>query len=224
MNKNNIGQFIAELLNGQREERAVPKEEEKRIDNALVYAETSAKQRIRSFQNMSAIIFSAFLFLGMTVCVICDFAISGTFTWSLYPVSSILFAWLIVVPVIKWGSRGILWSLISLSVFTMPFLFVINIRIGNNLLMPIATRVSLLALAYLWCAYIIFQKLKEQKILAAAFSLLLTIPLCIAVNYCIAKLLSTAFLDIWDILSFLGIALCAIVLFIAAYQKRHSHG
>lgn len=43
MNKNNIGQFIAELLNGQREERAVPKEEEKRIDNALVYAETSAK-------------------------------------------------------------------------------------------------------------------------------------------------------------------------------------
>lgn len=90
--------------------------------------------------------------------------------------------------------------------------------------MPISLRVSLLALAYLWCAYIIFQKLKEQKILAEAFSLLLTIPLCIAVNYCIAKLLSTAFLDIWDILSFLGIALCAIVLFIAAYQKRHSHG
>lgn len=215
-----LGVTTSELLNGQRNENTASKEEEKSIDNALLCAEKSVKQRILSFQNVSTIVFSALMFLGITVCSISDVAISGKFTWSLYPISSIIFAWLIFVPIIKAGSKGLLGSLISFSIFTIPFLFIISTIIGNNLIMPIAVRMSLLVIAYLWCIYIIFKKLKEQKLLAMVFSLLLTIPLCIIVNFCIAKLLSVTFIDIWDILSFAIIIVGAIVLLIIHNCKK----
>lgn len=216
-----LGVTTSELLNGQRNTNATSPEEGKSIDNALEYAEKSVKEKIISFQNLAAIIFSVMLFLGIIVCSICDIAISGKLTWSLYPISSVILAWLIFIPMIKFGNKGILGSLISLSIFIIPFLYVISAVIGNNAIMPIAVRISLLALAYLWCVYFIFKKLKGQKILATAFSLLLAIPLCLIINFWIAKLLSVEFLDIWDFLSFAIIIVGVIGLLIINYCKRH---
>lgn len=215
-----LGVTTSELLNGQRNDTATSKEEEKIVDNALEYAEKSVKQRIISFQNILAIAFSALLFLGIIVCSICDVAISGAFTWSLYPISSIFFAWIIFIPVIKLGNKGLLGSLISLTVSVIPFLYILSEIIGNNAIMPIAMRMSFLTLAYLWCVYFIFKKLKKQKALATAVSLLLTIPLCILINLCISKILSVAFIDIWDIISFAIIIIAAIALFIIHCKNR----
>ena len=44
------------------------------------------------------ILFSVILLTGIMVCIICNIAISGNLTWSLIPVSSIVFAWLIFFP------------------------------------------------------------------------------------------------------------------------------
>ena len=73
-----------------------------------------------------SILFSATLFIGIMVCLICNIAISGDFTWSLLPVSSIVFAWVIIFPSIILGKRGIIISFLSLSVFLVPYLFLLS--------------------------------------------------------------------------------------------------
>lgn len=215
-----LGVTTSELLNGQRNENITQKEE-RSVDNALAYAEKSAKQRIISFSNISAAVFSILMLSGIAVCSICNIAISGSFTWSLYPISSIIFAWLILFPIIKFGSKGLLRSLITLSVSIIPFLYVISRINGNNLIMPIAVKTSVLSLIYLWCVYCIFKKLKKQKLKATSLSLLLLLPLCIAINLCIAKILSVSFLDIWDLLSFALIIISAVILLIIDYRIKH---
>ncbi len=211
-----LGVTTGELLNGQRSQSVTSKEVEKNIDNALVYAEKSAKSKMVSFQNIFAVSFSVLLLLGIIVCSICDIAISGTFSWSLYPITAIIFVWLVFVPFVKYGNKGILCSLVIFSVLIIPFLYVMSIIVGNHLIMPIGIRMSLYSIAYLWCVYLIFRKLKRRKIIAVAISLLLTIPLCI-INISLAKNLSTSPFDIWDLLSFAIITMIAITLFIIDY-------
>lgn len=215
-----LGVTTSELLNGQRCETP-SKDIEKTVDNALVYAEKSAKRKMVSFQNVSATSFSILLLLGIFVCSICDVAISGTFTWSLYPISSSLFAWLVFVPLIKCGSKGIRCSLILFSIFIIPFLYVISKIIGDSgFIMPIAIKMSLFSIAFLWCVYLIFKGLRVHKVRAAAFSLSLVIPLCLAINFTLSKYIPGPMLDIWDVFSFGIIIIGIVVLFVVDYLRK----
>ncbi len=174
-----------------------------------------------SFQKISAILFSALLLLGVIVCSICDIATSGTFSWSLYPITAIIFVWLVFVPFVKYGSKGMLGSLVIFSILIIPFLYVLSIIVGNHLILSIGIRMSLYSIAYLWCVYLIFRKLKRRKIIAVAISLLLTMPLCIIINISLAKILSVSAFDKWDLLSFAIIAMISTALFIIDYYRIH---
>ncbi len=74
-----------------------------------------------SFRNVSALLFSGSLLLGIIVCSICDMAISGTFSWSLYPIAATLFAWSVLIPLVKYGGKGTLGSLVIFSILIIPF-------------------------------------------------------------------------------------------------------
>lgn len=174
-----------------------------------------------TFQNVLSITFSILLLVGIIVCAICDVAISGAFTWSLYPISSILFVWFVFMPLIKYGSKGTLGSLTAFSILIIPFLYVLSKIVDNNLIMTIGIRMSLFSIAYLWCVYLIFRRLKEQKIIATAFSLLLAISLHIAINVSLAEILSVPLFDIWDALSFSVIVVSTITSFLIDYFKMH---
>lgn len=201
MNENRIGLFIAEL----RKEKNM----------------TSSMKSIASFRHILTISFSALLLLGILVCVICDLAISGSLTWSWYPVSSILFAWFVCVPIIKFGKNGIIGSLAAVSVFILPFLAVLSRLVGgNNLIMPIGTRTALPSVIYLWCVYLIFHQLSLQKILAAAYSLLLAIPLYLIIHLILADMLAIPFLDLWGLLSLSEILLCAMILYLIDHIRK----
>lgn len=215
-----LGVTTSELLNGQRSE-TFSKDIEGTVDNALVYAEKSAKKKIASFQNILTISFSVLLLLVVIVCSICDMAISGTFTWSLYPISSSLLAWLIFVPLIKYGKKGICCSLVSFSILIIPFLYAISKIIGDSgLIMSIGIKMCLLSIAYLWCVYLIFKRLNTCKLKAAAFTLLLAIPLCLAINITLSKYISEPMFDIWDVFSFGVIIIGAVVLFVIDYLRK----
>ncbi len=220
-----LGVTTGELLNGQRSPSAPSEEVEKTIDNALVYAERSASSKLVSLRTIWTISFSVSLFLGAIVCAICDIAISGTFTWSLYPITAILFAWLVFVPLVKYGDKGLPGSLAILSVLIVPFLYAISRIVGNRLVLTIGIRMSLYSVAYLWCVYLICRKSKGRKIIAAAVSLLLTIPLCVIIDLSLARLLSIPPFSGWDLLSFAVIAIIAIVLFVIDhFTTSHSSG
>lgn len=74
-----------------------------------------------------SILFSVTLLIGIIVCLICNIAISGNLTWSLIPVSSIVFAWGISFPSIILGKRGIIVNIILSKMTEEPVLDVWDI-------------------------------------------------------------------------------------------------
>lgn len=208
-----LGVTTGELLNG---EKANPDTEntEADIDYALEYANKTVKSRLKCWQVIGFIGFSAILVIGIAVCGICDMAISGAFTWSLFPVSAIIFTWLVFFPVVLWGKKGIPGTLAALSLLIIPFLYVLSILVkGDNLIFPIGVRMSVIAIVYLWCVFVLFQILKNRKRLAVAVSLLLAVPVYFLIQITLSKIISQPPINVWDALSLLIIIIAAAVLF-----------
>lgn len=193
---------VDELLQGRR--NPVPTaSQEMKIDSVIDYAEKSLVNKVKNVRKICAVGVSAFLFIGAFVCVVCDLAISGGLTWSLIPVSSILFAWIVLFPFLRFGVKGIAGTLLALSVLTLPYLYTLTKIIGNSSpLMPaISRRMVAIALLFIWAVYGLFKMLHQRKWFAAAWSCLLAVPVCVAVNYSLAGLLGTPAIDGWDVLT-----------------------
>ena len=80
---------------------------EKKVDENLIALKRKDENNMTKNVIIS-ILFSITLLTGIMVCLICNIAISGNLTWSLIPVSSIVFAWVISFPSIILGKRGII--------------------------------------------------------------------------------------------------------------------
>lgn len=90
-----LGVTVNELLSG---EKIDMENLEKKADENLIALKRKDENNIRKNVVIS-IIFSTTLLIGLIVCAICDIAISGNLTWSLIPISSIIFAWVVSFPI-----------------------------------------------------------------------------------------------------------------------------
>lgn len=156
-------------------------------------------------------------FIAILVCIICDLAISSRFTWSIITTSSIIFAWLVLVPIIMLGKKGISRSLAMLSILVIPYLYILSISIKENAIFTIGVAMSIIAIIYAWCIFWIFKLLQRRKIKAIGIALLSSIPFYLMVNIVLFKMISEPIIDIWDILSMVIIIIFASILFIYDY-------
>ena len=210
-----LGVTLNELLNGEKcgAQEQQGEVQQRDLHCALQYADRAMRERIRSWRTISAILFSALLILGGAVCVICDLAICKRPTWSIYPVSSVLLAWFICFPILKCGDKGIKWSLAALSVGIVPYLLALNRILGGvRLLLPIGIGCAIPSLVYLWGVYFLFRILRTKKWLAGALAAALAIPLEVALNAVLVRLIAEPLMDVWDWLSVLILALLAVSL------------
>jgi len=220
-----LGVTITELLNGERissESTNV----ETNVVKALEYGVKTAIGKIKVTHNILAAGFSILLLLGILVVSIVNVAISGTFTWSLIPISASVFAWLILFPTIKFGVKGIITSLISLSLFIVPFLYVLDYVINrltsfNEPIFAIGARIAPLTIVFIWIAYLLFKKLKTRKWLVLAILVLIAIPLNFFINFMIAGMLNQPQFGIQTVINVLATAVLAIILFILDYVARN---
>ena len=188
--------------------------------------EQKTQNRTKSISNICTGAFSLLLFVGIAACAICDMAISHTLTWSLYPISSIIFAWLVFIPIIRFSEKGICGSLIACSIFIAPYLYILNKLIGtSDLFLPISIRMAFIGVVYLWLVFILFKTLKARKLLATAISLLLAIPVDILIFFTLSKMISETF-DVWHIVSFFIMILTASAFFILDFiaKKKRIEG
>lgn len=110
---------VNELLSGERIE--TDNYDEKVNENLI---ELKRKDKNNMTKNTAlAILYTVTMVVGALICFICDVSISGMLTWSLITFSSILFTWIISFPVILLGKRGVSISMISISIFTIPFIY-----------------------------------------------------------------------------------------------------
>ena len=223
---NILGITVTELLNGECADTETINMETS-VVNALEYVGNTTRSRAKLTRSILAAIFSISILLGIFVVSIVNVAVSGAFTWSLIPISASVFAWLVGFPVIKFGTKWIIGSLIALSVFTVPFLFVLDHVInrlvtGNAPTFSMGVRIAPVSIAFFWIAFLLFKKCRARKLTILAVLSLLSSPLTFFINFMIAGVLGQPWFDVWTVFNVLTPIMVAIILFIVDFvvQRR----
>ena len=186
-----LGITVNELLSG---EKIDMERYEKKVDENLIALKRKDENNMTKNVIIS-IVFSATLLTGIMVCLICNIAISGSLTWSLIPVSSIVFAWVISFPGIVLGKRGIIVSLISLSVFIIPYLFLLGSLLKVKEVFSIGAAMAVASILFLWIIAAVFKRM-ERKLIALGTTFLSAIPFMIIVNVILSRMLDEPVLDV----------------------------
>ena len=210
-----LGITVNELLSGEEIDMEIY---EKKADENLIALKRKDENNMTKNVILS-ILFSAALLIGIMVCVICNIAISGNLTWSFIPVSSIVFAWVITFPSIFWGKRGIIVSLISLSVFIVPYLFLLGSLLKAKEVFSVGAVMAVVSIIFLWIIVAVFKRM-ERKLAALGTTFLSAIPFMIIVNVILSKMMDEPVLDVWDMLSIFMLSIVAFVSFICNYAKK----
>jgi len=213
-----LGITATELLNGERKGQE-PTNVETSVVSALEYVSKTAKNRVKLVRSILAATLSILILLGIFVVSIVDMALSGTFTWSLIPISAGIFVWLVCFPAIKFGVRGIAFSLIALSLFIIPFLYVLDFAVNrltsqNAPIFPIGISIAPILIVFGWVAFFLLKKWKARKLTILAVLALLASPLTLFINFMIAGVLDRPWFDVWTIFNVSTSIIAAIILFI----------
>ena len=210
-----LGITVNELLSGEEIDMEIY---EKKADENLIALKRKDENNMTKNVILS-ILFSAALLIGIMVCAICNIAISGNLTWSFIPVSSIVFAWVITFPSIIWGKRGIIVSLISLSVFIVPYLFLLGSLLKAKEVFSVGAVMAVASIIFLWLIVAVFKRM-ERKLAALGTTFLSAIPFMIIVNVILSKMMDEPVFDVWDMLSIFMLLILAFVSFICNYAKK----
>lgn len=211
-----LGITVDELLSGKKTDMH---NLEKKAEQDLIDLKRKGKNNIN--KNIIFEILSSVFLLGILVCLICDIAISGGLTWSLIPIISIIFAWVITFPSILFGKRGIVVSLISFSVFIIPYLFVLSSLTNVNKVFSIGVMISVVSIIFLWIIFSVFSRLgKRRKSAALGITFLLAIPFLFIVNIILSKMIGEPIFDLWDMLTVFVLLILAFVSFFCDYYIR----
>ena len=202
---------VNELLSGERIE--MNNYEEKVSENLI---ELKRKDENNMNKNtIISIIYTITMAIGILVCCICDVAISGTLTWSLITLSSILITWIASFPVILLGKKGVLVAMVAISILILPFMYILSILIKVNEVFNIGAIMSIYTLIY-----ILYYRLKERKLLATGITFLFAIPFTLLINITLSKLIGEPVIDVWDILSVFILLIVSVAFIIGDYARK----
>ena len=212
-----LGITVNELLSG---EEIDMESYEKKADENLIALKRKDENNVKKNVIIS-ILYSAAFLTGIMVCFICNLAVSGTLTWALIPISSIVFAWIISFPGILLGKRGILVSLLALSVFIIPYLYLLGSFIKVREVFSIGTAIAVVSIVFLWIIAAVFIHIgKKRKLIALGITFLLTIPFMIIINMILSRMIEKPVLDVWDMLTVFLLLISTFVSFLCDYAKK----
>ena len=217
---------VNELLKGERMD-ATETNTNASVNEVLNYAEKVVQNKYSTIKLVLLLSFVALFVISILVCAIVDVVISNSFTWSLYPISSILFASCVLFPTAHSGKKGILPSMIVLTILIVPYLFVLDkIAMTNGMIVKAGSIVAVIVLVFFWGVFFIMRCFKNRKMIGVGISIILAAPMCVLVNYALSKTLTpeAGVFDAWDVLDIFilvvaGLALICFDLIIRKYRK-----
>ena len=214
-----LGVSMNELLSGEPEEQPAP-EKERVVQNALEYADQVVKKKKRITTELVMTVMTTVFLLAMLVCGICDYALHANLTWSVFPISAIAFAWLVLAPLIWCKKHRVTKALLSLTVWMVPFLWVIEANSPvTGWLLPLGVPASLMGLAYLWILCWLFCYTKWNRWSCASIAMLLMPALDFGLDLVVAQALETPMEWVQNLLSVLVGLLVAAILFSIGKRK-----
>lgn len=152
--------------------------------------------------------------------MICDLAITSSISWSIYPVSAIVFSWLVVLPLFHFGRHKWAISLAVFSVLAIPLLNIILSTAGfAEFFTLIALPTALITLPFLWIIFWLLVYTKMRKWYVAAICMVLVMP----VDILISMVLKEPFLDVLDIMGCLISAFVAIIFWMLGNHSKQKN-
>lgn len=128
-------------------------------------------------------IFTSMCLIAIMVCVICDYVITNTLTWSLIVLLSLITGWLVFVPFFRTRNKVIKKVLIVISIITIPFLAGLSAILKLTLILSMGSSIAVLSIAAAWGIYGVFVKCQKRIFLAFALSPLIVIPLACGITH-----------------------------------------
>lgn len=208
-----LGVTTNELLNGRKAENTSVTDETP-VKAALQYAEKVKKTHSSKAKNIINLILNISFVIAAFVCIICDLAITGSLSWSLYPLASIAYAWLIIEPLFYFKKSKIKISLAALSIFIFPFLFCIQ-QISNTSgwLLPLAFPIALTGIIGFWLIYLLYTKIKN-KWFATSLCLIIILSITVITNGIANLFTNQPVIGFSELLSTVSIVAASLILFI----------
>ena len=126
-------------------------------------------------------------------------------------------------PVILLGKKGVLAALAAMSIFILPFMYLLSLLIKVNEVFRIGAVMSIVTLAFAWIVYILYNRLKERKLLAIGITFLLIIPFIFLVSITLSRMIGEPVVDVWDILSGFIFLIIAVAFIRGDYARRKGY-
>lgn len=174
------------------------------------YGETPPADR--KYNKTLAAVFTGIMLLAAIVCLIVDIAVSGGVGWSIHPIVSVAYSWLIFMPVVAKGRGGVSDTLILLSVLIFPYLFSLGYILQTPGIFRIGVPAAVPSLLFIWVVYGIFIS-QRDRCRAFGICCLSAVPFEFILNFILSRLINTPFFDVWDLLSVTFLMFTALVLF-----------
>lgn len=119
------------------------------------------------------------------------------------------------------GKKGIIPSLISLSVFIIPYLFLLSVLTKTKAVFSIGIVMAIISIVFLWIIVAIFNHIgKSRKFISLGITFLLAILSMFIINIILSKMIAEPILDIWDLLTIFILLILAFICFILDYNKK----
>lgn len=213
-----LGVTTGELLNGEKSPEVLEIPAEAAVEEALHYSDRSSKLKFEKIRKLILALLTASFLIAAFICVICDFCIYGTLSWSLIVIASLAFGWLLLVPFFTAKNKRIRKSLIVLSAFIIPYLAVLAWIFKLPVILHMGAWISIVSVIGLWCTYMAFLKLWSRKLMASGFFFLTAIPVNLGINHIIIQFISQPEpVFVQDIISMFALLTAAVICFAADY-------
>lgn len=172
----------SELLNGGINISNDTQTTETLINKAIKFSSKSSVQKAEKIKQNILYGLSASFLIAIIVCLICDYFLTRNLSWSLIVIVSLVFSMLILFTLLTAKEKLIKKTLITLSVFIIPYLALLSFILKQPLVFYLGSCISVITATALWLSYIAFVKLPRRKYLAIGISFLMIIPLNLLIN------------------------------------------
>lgn len=139
-----LGVTAGELLKGKAERTQTSATDEENpgddliVKNTLLYASSVYQARSAKIPFFFILGFFILGLTGILSTAIVDLAMNDNLTWSVIPISSIVYSWLCMAPLLFVKKHYVDMVYLSAIIFALPFLFVLHHFIGGGWFSPIA--------------------------------------------------------------------------------------
>jgi transcriptional regulator with XRE-family HTH domain len=193
------------------------------ISDVVEYVKQTKTQKSGRAAGIALWVMSCIFLLAIFTCMLCNFAISKTFSWSLYVVGSTAMAWLVTTPLLLLKKHRLLVSMAAFTVSILLLLMLIEYLCpAKNWVIPFALPITISAVASLWVAVLLFAYTKINRLYVTSLILILYgVIMNISINTFVSHYLKTSPDNISNVIIAISSGFAAIVLAVIAFLHKN---